>query len=237
LKLLVSPVSLEEAIECVKGRADIIDVKNPAEGSLGANFPWVIQTIRKEIPLSIPVSATIGDVPYKPGSVALAALGAIYCGVSYVKVGLPQIHNVAEGVEIMSAVKKTVETFQSPVKVVVAGYAEGESNGFIDPLLIPDIAAQSSCKVAMLDTFTKDNGKSLFDYLSIDILTEFISKAKEYNLTTALGGSLKIEHIPLLKELQPDIIGIRGAACERGDRVKGSIKAELIIEFLRKMVE
>jgi len=237
LKLLVSPISLEEAIECVKGRADIIDVKNPAEGSLGANFPWIIQTIRKEIPLSIPVSATIGDVPFKPGSVALAALGAIYCGVSYVKVGLPQIHNVAEGVEIMSAVKKTVETFQSPVKIVVAGYAEGESNGFIDPLLIPDIAAQSSCEVAMLDTFSKENGKSLFDYLSIDILTEFISKAKEYNLTTALGGSLKIEHIPLLKELQPDIIGIRGAACEQGDRINGSIKAELITNFLREMVE
>ncbi|MHA1125197.1 MAG: (5-formylfuran-3-yl)methyl phosphate synthase [Candidatus Heimdallarchaeota archaeon] len=237
MKLLVSPISLEEAIECVKGRADIIDVKNPAEGSLGANFPWIIQTIRKEIPLSIPVSATIGDVPFKPGSVALAALGAIYCGVSYVKVGLPQIHNVAEGVEIMSAVKKTVETFQSPVKIVVAGYAEGESNGFIDPLLIPDIAAQSSCEVAMLDTFSKENGKSLFDYLSIDILTEFISKAKEYNLTTALGGSLKIEHIPLLKELQPDIIGIRGAACEQGDRINGSIKAELITNFLREMVE
>ena len=237
MKLLVSPLSVDEAIECVKGRADIINVKNPAEGSLGANFPWIIKAIRKEVPFSIPISATIGDVPFKPGTVALAALGAIYCGVTYVKVGLPQIHNIAEGVEVMSAVKKTVEVFESPVSVVVAGYAEGAASGFIDPLLIPDITAQSSCDVAMLDTFDKDNGKSLFDHLSVDKLIEFVSKAKELNLKTALGGSLKIEHIPLLKQIQPDIIGIRGAACNQGDRVNGSIKAELILEFLQKMME
>ena len=237
MKLLVSPISLEEAIECVQGGVDIIDVKNPAEGSLGANFPWIIQEIRKEVPLSYPISATLGDVPYKPGTVALAALGAVYCGVSFIKVGLPQIHSISEGVDIMQAVKKTVKEFNSPASVVVAGYAEGPSNGFIDPLLIPDIASQASCKVAMLDTYTKNNDKSLFDHLSIDQLKAFVSKAKGLDLMTALGGSLTIEHIPLLKEIQPDIIGIRGAVCEHGDRVNGSIKAELITEFYQKLKE
>ncbi len=37
MKLLVSPYTVEEAGEVLKGRADIIDVKNPKEGSLGAN--------------------------------------------------------------------------------------------------------------------------------------------------------------------------------------------------------
>ena len=34
-KLLVSPTNLEEAKSCLCGGADIIDVKNPSEGSWG----------------------------------------------------------------------------------------------------------------------------------------------------------------------------------------------------------
>ena len=44
--LLISPINREEALESIKGGADIVDVKNPKEGSLGANFPWVIKEIR-----------------------------------------------------------------------------------------------------------------------------------------------------------------------------------------------
>ena len=38
MKVLISPTSLEEAEAVLAGGADIIDIKNPAEGSLGANF-------------------------------------------------------------------------------------------------------------------------------------------------------------------------------------------------------
>jgi uncharacterized protein (UPF0264 family) len=41
LLLLISPINTQEAREAINGGADIIDVKNPKEGSLGANFPWV----------------------------------------------------------------------------------------------------------------------------------------------------------------------------------------------------
>ena len=34
--LLISPINHEEALESIKGGADIVDVKNPKEGSLGA---------------------------------------------------------------------------------------------------------------------------------------------------------------------------------------------------------
>ncbi|MCJ7714056.1 hypothetical protein MUO66_06325, partial [Candidatus Bathyarchaeota archaeon] len=42
MKLLLSPKNKKEAIETIVGGADIIDVKNPTEGPLGANFPWII---------------------------------------------------------------------------------------------------------------------------------------------------------------------------------------------------
>ena len=36
--LLISPINREEALESIEGGSDIVDVKNPKEGSLGANF-------------------------------------------------------------------------------------------------------------------------------------------------------------------------------------------------------
>jgi uncharacterized protein (UPF0264 family) len=47
MKVLVSPKDVEEAKAVISGNADIVDVKNPKEGSLGANFPWVIKTIKQ----------------------------------------------------------------------------------------------------------------------------------------------------------------------------------------------
>ena len=78
----------KEASEAIAGGADIIDVKNPQEGPLGANFPWVIKRIREITPKNIQVSCTLGEVPNLPGSISLAALGAASLGVDYIKVGL-----------------------------------------------------------------------------------------------------------------------------------------------------
>ena len=84
MRLLVSPSSIEEARSALA--ADIIDVKKPSEGSLGANFPWVIRAIKEMA--EKPVSAAIGDFDYKPGCASLAAYGAACAGADFIKVGL-----------------------------------------------------------------------------------------------------------------------------------------------------
>ncbi len=61
----------KEALEAIAGGADIIDVKNPVEGALGANFPWVIKRIREITPRNIEVSCALGEVPNLPGSISL----------------------------------------------------------------------------------------------------------------------------------------------------------------------
>ncbi|MCJ7559049.1 hypothetical protein MUO79_00325, partial [Candidatus Bathyarchaeota archaeon] len=76
MKLLISTVNEKETKEAVAGGADIIDVKNPVEGALGASFPWVIKRIRAITPKNIEVSCALGDVPNLPGTISLAALGA-----------------------------------------------------------------------------------------------------------------------------------------------------------------
>lgn len=231
MQLLVSPTSVQEALECVKAQVDIIDVKNPLEGSLGANFPWIIREIREVVPENIPISATIGDVPFKPGTVALATLGASQAGASFVKVGLYGAKTFDEAIKVMKAVTRTVDEFHLPVSVVAAGYAEGIAIKSVAPSYLPVIASETSCDYVMIDTYDKSKGKTIFDILSFNILENFIQQAKDLELGTALGGSIQLEHLPIIKRLQPDIIGIRGAVCEKGDRLHGAIRLELVTIF------
>jgi uncharacterized protein (UPF0264 family) len=85
----------------------------------------------------------------------------------------------------------------------------------------------------MLDTIVKGEG-DLFTSISVGNINNFLKLCRSNNLLSALAGSLKAEHLPLLIELAPDIIGFRGAVC-MGDRVNGlldsgavrSIKAEM----------
>ncbi len=75
MQLLVSPSSIEEARLSLA--ADIIDVKKPSEGSLGANFPWVIRALSYADPLTYGVDglrAVLIGTSSLPVAVDLAAM-------------------------------------------------------------------------------------------------------------------------------------------------------------------
>ncbi|MDR0900585.1 MAG: (5-formylfuran-3-yl)methyl phosphate synthase [Methanobrevibacter sp.] len=228
--LLISPINNEEAIEAIEGGADIVDVKNPKEGSLGANFPWVIKDIRKMTPDDMLVSATLGDVPYKPGTVSLAAMGALVSGADYIKVGLYGTKDYNEALEVMKGVVKTVKDENPDSIVVASGYADAHRVGAVDPKLIPKIAKESGSDLAMLDTAVKD-GKTLFDYLNINELQVFVDEIHSYGLKSALAGSVKKEQLKPLYDIGCDVVGVRGAACTGGDRNNGKINRSAVSEL------
>lgn len=230
MKVLVSPMSLAEAVEAIEGGADIIDVKNPAEGSLGANFPWVIAEVAelakkhgKEI------SATTGDMPFKPGTASLAALGAAVAGADYIKVGLYGVKNAEEAYEMMSAVVRAVKDYDSSKKVVAAGYGDFYRISSVSPLDLPAVVSKAGADIVMVDTAIKD-GSSLFDHMKIEDVRKFVTLAKENGLMVALAGNIGWGHIEMLKELSPDIIGVRSIVCE-GDR-SSMIKRELVVKLM-----
>ncbi|HTX61804.1 MAG TPA: (5-formylfuran-3-yl)methyl phosphate synthase [Methanobacterium sp.] len=225
--LLISPINTEEAQEAILGGADIIDVKNPKEGSLGANFPWVIRSIRELTPEDMLVSATLGDVPYKPGTVSLAAAGAVVSGADYIKVGLYGTSNYTQAREVMKNVVKTVKDFNDDILVVASGYADAHRVGAVDPMEIPRVAADSGADLAMVDTAVKD-GKTLFDFMDEVAIEKFTSQTHEYGLKNALAGSVKEDQLKTLYKLDCDVVGIRGAACTGGDRNRGSIHRDAV---------
>lgn len=232
MKVLISPISTAEAVVAWECGTNIIDIKNINEGSLGASFPWIIREVIARInDPKVVFSATLGDLPHKPGTASLAALGAVSSGVKYVKAGLHGSKDVAEGVELMSAVVRTCKDFDPSVTVVTAGYADYQRFGGLSPQQLVEIAAQSKSDMVMVDTYIKD-GKSLFDALNEQQLTEFVQQAHAKGLKVALAGSVRAEHLELLARIGADVVGVRGAVCSGYDRgtTIDPLKAEQFIK-------
>ncbi len=232
MKLLISPINTEEAIAALNGGADIIDVKNPKEGSLGANFPWMIKAVKNAIESKKPVSATIGDFNYKPGTASLAALGAASSGADYVKVGLYDIQTEEQALEMLTKIVRAVKDYDPSKKVVASGYSDYERINSISPMLLPEIGAKAGVDVVMMDTGVKD-GRTTFEFMTEEEVTEFVRLANENGLDSAIAGAIKFENLPAIKRIQPDIIGIRGMVCG-GDR-STTIKEELVVKLKNEM--
>jgi len=220
MQLLVSPSSIDEAKYSLA--ADIIDVKKPSEGSLGANYPWVIREIKSFA--KKPVSAAIGDFDYKPGGAALTAYGAACAGADYIKIGLT-FEGKEKAREVISGVVKAVKDEFPEKFVVIAAYSDYQRMGSISPFDMAPIAASEGADIAMVDTGIKDR-QSTFAFMDEVMLRKFTEMNADLSLKTALAGALKFEDIDALKRINPDIIGVRGMVCG-GDR-NATIREDLI---------
>lgn len=225
MQLMISVVSAGEAEEALAGGADILDVKNPVEGSLGAQFPRIIQQIRNRVPRPAKLSAAIGDMPYLPGTASLAALGAAACGADYVKVGLYGPQTQAEAIFLLQEVKQAVSGFPD-VAVIAAGYADARRAGTLDPRLLPCIALEAGVAGCLLDTAIKD-GRGLFDFLAPDALQILADEAHASGLLFALAGGLQGEDLKVACELGADVVGMRTAVC-RDDQRNGPLEADRV---------
>ena len=221
MQLLISVINEQEAKSAANGGADIVDVKNPVEGSLGANFPRVIRCVRQSIPSALPVSAAIGDAPDKPGATALAALGATVCSIQYVKVGLYGTSLPPQGVYLLREVCRAVRDYDDRTKIIAVAYADAHKIGSLPPLELPAVAIEAQADGCMLDTAVKGYG-SLFSHLNDGKLRAFVQSCHKRGLLCALAGSLGAGDIPRLAEIDPDIVGFRTAAC-LGDRIHGVV--------------
>jgi len=224
--LLISVTTPDEVAAAVQGGADIIDVKNPAEGALGANFPPIIRQVRQVTPAHLPVSAALGDVPNLPGTVALAALGAASCGVQYVKVGLMGPRHGAEAIYLLRHVCHAVREFGPQIQVIATAYADAPKVNALPPLELPAVTAEAGAQGCMLDTAVKGGG-NLFANLDDAQLVRFVHQCRQLDLLSALAGSLAPADVPHISAIGPDIVGFRTAACQ-GDRVHGRVDADKV---------
>ena len=215
MRLMISVVSAAEAIEAMEGGAEILDVKNPSEGSLGAQSPGVIREIRKLASGNIQISAAIGDMPNLPGTASLAALGAATCGADFIKVGLHGPRTEQDAIRVLSKVRQAVQEFRT--SVIAAAYADFQRAGTINPINLPAIAASAGVQGCLLDTAVKD-GQSLLTFMSPAELRIFADQAHAKGLIVGMAGALRAEDLDILRGLGADIAGLRSAVCRSNNR-------------------
>ncbi len=213
--MLASVNSVAEAKVVFDAGVDIIDIKNPQEGALGALEINSVKDIVKIINGEILTSATIGDINSDDSKLLDYIFNMADTGVDYVKVGLFDV-NPSD-----YFIKTITDAANNGIKLVIVLFAENyQGEASIASLL------QTGIVGIMLDTKEK-KGKNLLAILNEDELQSFVETAKKFNLLTGLAGSLNFENIQSLLKLNSDYLGFRGALCSGNDRVK-TVNAEQV---------
>ena len=200
---LASVRDMAEAETARLAHADIIDLKDPALGALGAVDLATTKRVVDLIAGRVPVSATIGDLPLEPEAIRDAVIERASCGVDYVKFGLfpggePQ------------ACFQALRSIARGARLIVVLFADALPS-FDAVAAASDIGATG----IMLDTADKHAG-SLLAHLGASGIAGFVAQARAQGLMVGLAGSLKAAEIPELLTLSPDLLGFRGALCRGG---------------------
>lgn len=222
IRMLASVTNPVEAGIAVTAEADLIDLKNPDDGALGALPANIIDACLRTVDGRRPVSATIGDLPMDPALMAAAVSRTAATGVDIVKMGIGAggdphacIAAAAEARGAAALVGVILADLTAPTPELVRAMADA---GFIG---------------VMLDTRLKD-GRTLRDHLSADALAAFIGQAREAGVLAGLAGSLRLADIGPLAALRPSILGFRGALCQGGAR-RDAIDPDRVSEVVRSV--
>ncbi len=218
--LLASVIDSGEAAAALEAGADVLDVKDPRAGSLGACSLGVLRAVvalrdaRAAGGTRVPVSAALGDTPDPAASPAMAAR-AVACGADYVKIGLAQIRDKSAAAGLLAAIVVRVQRVSPAARVVAATFADGEAADALPVQDLPEAAARAGAAGCLVDTLGKE-GPGLLDLLDPDMLRSFAARCRGLGLLCALAGSIRTAHLPTLRALGPDFIGARGALCASG---------------------
>lgn len=206
-QFLASVRDAAEAEMALGAGADIIDLKDPSQGALGALAPGAIALCVRTVAGRAPMSATIGDLPLGSKTLRDAVLTTASLGIDYVKLGLFPDRDAERSLDSL-----TPKAAQFRLILVLFADALPQFDAI-------ELAARIGACGVMFDTLGKGAG-ALPDHLAPAVLAPQLASAKARGLTVGLAGSLRARHVPGLLALDPDLLGFRGALCRGGNRTE-----------------
>lgn len=231
-RLLVSVRNVREARAALRGGAALLDIKEPARGSLGRAPPRIIARVTRAAAGRVPVSAALGELAdwvRPPGCGAAAAqrrLDEALRGVQFVKWGLAGCRALRDWQRHWVEAVAALPPGARPVAVV---YADWRDVGAPEPDEVIQRAAAVGCRAALLDTFCKD-GRHLLQLAAVRDVRRFVEHARQEGLLAVVAGSLTLGLVPVLLEARPDYLAVRGAVCESGRT--GCLQAHRVAEWV-----
>ncbi len=216
-RLLVSVANEEEALAAMEGGADVVDLKDPARGSLGAADPAVITRIARIPSFSqgIPLTAALGEVRERvhgpvfsvPANLAFAKLGLAGLGTEPMwRCAWNQVRSRFD------------EAAGRPLNWVAVGYVDSVIANSPPLEQIVEAADQPRVGGVLLDTFGKAEGR-LLDFCSerqIELLADDLHARSQF---LAIAGRLRITDFARLKDLPVDLVAVRSAVCLEENRL------------------
>ena len=251
--LLISVRCPEEARVSLLHAIDVLDLKEPLEGALGAVSEAVIEKVLQlveRVKLEQPpkLSLAMGeltdwDFERWPSLLDRYPLDQIQ-RFRFVKIGLAGAQQLADW---QGAWSKLFAALPESTQPVVVGYLDRLSEVLESSSLMkgsgdrcPSIEqlvefAQSQRQVStvLLDTWGKQ--EDLFAKISDQRLREIIAAANRAGLAVVVAGSVKIDSLERVIQAGASLVGVRGAVCA-GDR-SGQLCEQKLREFCQRMVE
>ena len=220
-RMLASVSNCFEVDKLLTAQVDIIDLKDPSMGALGAVSCEVACEVVKRVNHRKPVSATIGDLQ-SPAAIDSAIRQMSATGVDIIKVG---IFTETMGDTLFSVLQGNAD---AGVNLVLVFFADiGFSTMHFHQLSVIGIRG------VMLDTANKHSG-SLTTILDSRKIENFVSQAHQHGLWAGLAGSLQAGDIEELLACTPDYLGFRGAICCERNR-NGSIDIHAV-NHIRQLI-
>lgn len=207
-RLLVSVRDAEEACAALAGGADLIDIKEPSRGALGAADPQVWREVLAAVNGRAPVSAALGEL----AELDIASLAAATHGLQLVKAGLAGC-GTSDG--WLASLRTLQQALPTTTALVAVAYADAARCGAPAPQQVLQAARDLRLPILLIDTYDKRHG-DVWAAMSPAELAQLVQSAQQADMRVALAGSLTIETVPQALALSPSWIAVRGAACDAG---------------------
>ena len=217
-KFLVSFKEINE-INLNSNFVDIVDLKDPFSGTIGA---WQTSEISKVVKVYTKkklLSATLGDIK-KTNQIFFKLKKFDELGLDFIKFGV-----FLEDLNEINSLFKIFKNLFFKSKIVPVFFAENKKSlNFLDKNL--KFFCDININHFLIDTKSKSS-LDLLDNCSIHFLEKLIKKSNNFNINVGLAGKLKKEQIPKLIKIRPQLIGLRSAICENFDRKKKICRKKL----------
>lgn len=217
-RLLVSVRSAAEAAIALAAGADVIDVKEPARGPLGAADAGVLAAVADAVGGRLPLSAALGELCDRPRPWP----AGVAAQLQFIKLGLAGCRAEPNWPQRW---REATADYGPKVARVAVIYADWQTAGAPSPSETLAWAAAAGCGAILVDTFDKHGG-GLADLWPREAVADLIESAGEIGLPIALAGRLTAAAIRSLLPLKPALVGIRGAACSGGR--EGRLEADRV---------
>lgn len=212
--VLVSVRDAAEAEAALAGGAAVIDVKDPARGSLGRAEPRTIAAVANVVGDRVGWTLAAGELA--DGLETLAAWVGDVCGVlpghaagpAAVKVGLAGMIGHPWQADL---VRLHAHLPPGCARVAVA-YADSDRVGAPAPLDVIAWAADVGCQWLLIDTADK-RSPGLWGLRSREEVGAWVAAARGGGLGVVLAGRIALSEIPRAAAQACDLVALRSAVC------------------------